>query len=292
MNIEESVPDSMADRIANQFENQPEPETTEQPTEAAAPEESEAQPEVVEVEFGGKSYQVPPELKDALMREVDYTKKTSAVAEKERLLEVKATQLKAAESEREFQKAVNEDITAMQRIDFQLEQYKTIPVANLSEAEYRQLREGIDSLKEQRQQLSNKVNAKYQEWQGEQQKLGQEMMTKAQEAAQKAIPNWSPETQKQIKDYALAQGFDANELSTITDPRVVKVLWQASQFQKLSAKVVNGKVTTSPAVKPGSSNPMPQHVKDGFALQKQLGNKQLNSSQKAKVIERELMNRF
>jgi hypothetical protein len=37
---------------------------------------------------------------------------------------------------------------------------------------------------------------------------------------------------------------------------------------------------------------MPQHVKDQFALKKTLSNKTLTSAQKAKAIERELMNRF
>ena len=66
----------------------------------------------------------------------------------------------------------------------------------------------------------------------------------------------------------------------------------AELFDKLQAQQIQGKVRNVPTVKPGSSNPMPQHVKDNFALKKQLNNPKLTSSQKAKAIERELMNRF
>jgi hypothetical protein len=77
-----------------------------------------------------------------------------------------------------------------------------------------------------------------------------------------------------------------------SDARIVKTLWKAHQFDKLQTQKIEGKVKSVPTVKPGSSNPMPQHVKDGFALKKQLNNPKLTDAQKAKVIERELMNRF
>ncbi len=293
MNTDQAVEQSMADRIASQFDEQPEADAPEQPeVEAQAEtEESEAAPEFVEVEVDGELYQLPPKLKDKVLANADYTKKTQEVAEQRRLVEVREQQIKAAETERAFQKSVNDDIVAMQEIDFQVKQYKAVDVTGMNSEQLWQLNRHIEGLKEKREELSKKVTAKYGEFQQEQQKLGQEMMAKAQEAAAKAVPNWSPETQKQIKDYAMAQGFDAQELATITDPRVVKVLWQASQYVKAQQGTIKGKVTSVPAVKPGSSNPMPQHVKDKFAFSKQMKTAP-NSAAKAKLIERELMNRF
>lgn len=290
MSNEQALEQSLADRIANQFE---EPQVAEQPQEEAETPASEeaAQPEVVEVEFGGKSYQVPPELKDALMAQSDYTKKTTEVAEQKRLVEVKRQQLELAESERKFQAAVNDDIVAMQRIDFQIEQYKNIDATGFTSEQLWQLSRTIDKLKSDREDLSKKVTSKYGEWQQEQTKIAQDMLAKAQEAASKAIPNWSEQTQKQISDYAVSQGFDPAELKGITDPRVVKVLWQASQFAKLQASKLTGKVTTTPNAKPGSSNQMPQAVKDQFAFKKQI-KAAPTSSAKARVIEQELMKRF
>lgn len=293
MNIEESVPDSMVDRIANQFEPlQPEAEEQPQQTQETEGEaEAQAQPEFVEVEFKGKKYQVPPELKDGLMAESDYTTKTQEVAEKRRLIELKETQVKARDAERAFEASCRDDITALQRIDFQIEQYKSIPVASLTEEAYRQLRQTLDQLADDRAKHQQKLNEKYQGYQQDQLKLAGEAKQKALEAAQKSIPNWSPESQKQIRDFAVSAGFEDRELDVMGDPRVVKVLWQASQYQKLQAAKLNGKVTTVPAVKPGSSNPMPQHVKDNFAFKKEM-KAAPSSSAKSKVIERELMRRF
>lgn len=293
MNTDQAPEQSMADRIASQFDEQPEAAEPEQPEAEASADaaESEQAPEFVEVEVDGELYQLPPKLKDKVLANADYTKKTQEVAEQRRLVEVREQQIKAAELERTFQKSVNDDITAMQRLDFQIEQYKAVDATGMNSEQLWQLSRHIEKLKDERETLSKKVSAKYGEFQQEQQRLGQEMMTKAQEAAAKAVPNWSPETQKQIKDYALAQGFEEQELKTITDPRVVKVLWQASQYVKAQQTNLKGKVTTIPSVKPGSSNPMSQATKDKLAFNKQMKSAP-NSAAKAKLIERELMSRF
>jgi hypothetical protein len=44
-------------------------------------------PELVEVVYDGKSYQLPTELKDALLRQADYTRKTQEVAQARKALE-------------------------------------------------------------------------------------------------------------------------------------------------------------------------------------------------------------
>ena len=46
-------------------------------------------PEELEVEFEGKTYKVSPEIKDALLRQADYTKKTMEVAEQRKAYEAK-----------------------------------------------------------------------------------------------------------------------------------------------------------------------------------------------------------
>ena len=45
------------------------------------------EPDEVEVDYNGKSYCLPPELKDALLRQADYTRKTQELAEGRRALE-------------------------------------------------------------------------------------------------------------------------------------------------------------------------------------------------------------
>lgn len=286
---------SIEDRLMAQFEpEQPEveapPEQQEEGQEAAP--ESEAQPEFQEIEYEGKTYQVPPELKDAILRQSDYTKKTTEVSERQRAIEQKELQLRAAETERNFHQKVKDDITAIQKIDFQIEQWKSVDVTGMTSEELWKVSRQVDQLKDKRAELANGINGKYQAYQQEQTQLQQEMLSKANESVSKLIKGWGPDAQKAIREYALAEGYTTPELDSLADPRLVKTLWKAQQFDKLQAQQVQGKVKTVPTVKPGSSNPMPQQVKDQFALKKTLSNKSLTSAQKAKAIEREMMNRF
>jgi hypothetical protein len=286
---------SIEDRLVAQFEpEQPEvaePQEQQEQTEEAP--ESAEQPEFQEIEYEGKTYQVPPELKDALLRQSDYTKKTTEVSERQRAIEQKELQIKAVEAERKFHESVKDDVGAIQEIEFQIKQWKSVDVTGFTSEQMWQLSRTIDGLKEKRAELSNGLNGKWQSFQQQQAQLAQEARAKAEELVSKSVKGWGPEVQKALTDYGIQEGYTNAELAQLSsDARIVKTLWKAHQFDKLQTQKIEGKVKSVPTVKPGSSNPMPQHVKDGFALKKQLNNPKLTDAQKAKVIERELMNRF
>lgn len=286
---------SMTDRLAAQFE--PEQPEAEQPEEQAPeaetpePESEAAAPEFVETEFNGKTYQVPPELKDALMAQSDYTRKTTEVAEQRKAIEQKELAFKAYEAERKFNEAVKDDIGRMQEIDFAIKQWKSIDVAGMTSEQLWQIKTQVDNLKEEREGLGRNVNSKWNKHQQEQIALAQEAMSKAQDAVAKSIKGWGPEAKAAMREYAINEGYTAAEIDTLADPRMVKTIWKAQQYDKLQSQKVQGKVQIAPTVKPGSSNPMPQQVRDKLTLRKQLGSAK-TSGDKAKVIERELMNRF
>lgn len=286
---------SIEDRLLAQFE-------PEQPEAAAAPEEqqeaqaseteSEAQPEFVEVEFDGKAYQVPPELKDALLRQSDYTRKTTEAAERQRALEQKELQIRAHEAERAFHASVKDDIKAIDKLDYQIEQWKAVDVTGMSSEELWKVSRQVDQLKEKRAELTQGLNSKWQGFQGEQRRLAEEARAKALDHVSKAIKGWGPDAAKSIRDYAVTEGYTQTELEGLSDPRLVKTLWKAQQFDKLQSQALQGKVKTVPTVKPGSSNPMPQQVKNDLALRKQQQNPKLTSSQRASVIQKRLESMF
>lgn len=285
---------SIEDRLAAQFEpEQADAEAqAEQPEQQETATESAAQPEFQEIEYEGKTYQVPPELKDALLRQSDYTKKTTEVSERQRTLEQRELQLKAVENERKFHDTVKQDINQIQRIDFQIEQWKAVDVTGMSAEELWKISRQVEKLKEDRAQLSNGINSKWQGFQNEQNSLLQQARAKAEEHMSKSVKGWGPEVRQALTDYGVSQGYSSEELSQLSfDARYVNTLWKAQQFDKLQSQQVQGKVINVPTVKPGSSNPMPQHVKDNFALQKQIKSAK-TSGEKAKAIERALMNRF
>ena len=287
---------SIEDRLYAQFEpEQPQEQTPEQPEpqqETAGEESEQAQSEFVEAEFNGKTYQVPPELKDALMAQSDYTRKTTEVSERQKALDQKELQYKAVESERRFHEAVKEDIGQMQEIDFSIKQWKAIDVTQMTSEQLWQVKTQIDNLKDKREELARGVNSKWNAWQQEQIGIAHEIQAKAQDLVSKSIKGWGPEIQRALTDYGNAEGYTNEELKQLShDARIVKTLWKAQQFDKLQAQKLEGKVRSLPTVKPGSSNPMPQQVKDKLSLSKQM-NKATTSAQKAKVIEQEMMRRF
>jgi hypothetical protein len=286
---------SIEDRLAAQFETEePEAQQPEEQAPADTPDEPESQaavPEFVEAEFNGKTYQVPPELKDALMAQSDYTRKTTEVAEQKKAIEQKELAYKAFEAERKFNAAVKDDIARMQEIDFSIKQWKSIDVTGMTSEQLWQVKTQVDNLKEEREKLAGSVNYKWNTWQQEQIALANEAQSKAQEAVAKSIKGWGPEAKAAMREYALNEGYTAAEIDTLVDPRMVKTIWKAQQYDKLQAQKVQGKVQIAPTVKPGSSNPMPQQVRDKLALKKTL-NSAKTSAEKAKAIERELMNRF
>ena len=71
------------------------PDESPEDLEPESPEE-ELEEELDETEFEGKKYRVPKELKDALLRQADYTRKTQEVAEIRRAAESERAAIKQA----------------------------------------------------------------------------------------------------------------------------------------------------------------------------------------------------
>lgn len=86
----------------------------------------------MEVEFDGKKYSVPAELKDKFMMQADYTKKTQETAaikkEQEQLREEAAA---IFQSSKDFIEAN----AAMMNLDSQLQQYQSIDWQQLEQAD-------------------------------------------------------------------------------------------------------------------------------------------------------------
>lgn len=286
---------SIEDRLAAQFETeQPEQQQAEQPEQVdntPEPESEKPTPEFVETEFNGKTYQVPPELKDALMAQSDYTRKTTEVAERAKAIEQQQLAYKAWEAERNFNTAVKDEIAQIQEIDFSLKQWKSIDATGMTSDQLWQISREVEKLKERRDELKNGVNAKWNKHQQELIALANEAQSKAQEAVAKSIKGWGPEAKAAMRDYAMSEGYTAAEIDTLADPRMVKTIWKAQQYDKLQSQKIQGQVKVAPTVKPGSSNPMPQQVKNQLAERKQI-NAAKTSADKAKVIERMMERRF
>ena len=229
-----------------------ESEETEEGSEESDEETQEQTAELADVEFEGKQYKVPQELKDALLRQSDYTRKTQELSELRKQTESQQQYLSyAAQMQGQFAQAfaqlasIDNQIQAIQQQDWGT-LIDNDPVGAMKQQHhYQELmayrQRFADGLAQQQGQAMEQHNAYMaQTLQAETEKL------------QKAIPNWNQETGKQLKQFGQTYGFSEGELSNVYDHRMVRVLHDAMQYQKLKADMKTGrkKVMRAPAKQP------------------------------------------
>ena len=205
------------------------------------------------------------ELIELAQKGFDYTQKTQQVADDRRFIEQYAqsmrTQSDALQAQIKVQTAMQADFGVISGIDQQLAEYQKVDwqaLSNQDPVQAQQLFFQLNQLQAKRAQLAGELDAKHKQYlQAEQTR-----MTEAAKAGiavlQRDIPGWNNERATEIKQVGMnTYGFSDDELSSVIDPRMIKVLHDAAQWQKLqtSKPQVTNKVTAAkPVVKPGADN--------------------------------------
>jgi recombination DNA repair RAD52 pathway protein len=140
---------------------------------------------------------------------------------------------------------------------------------NLGEADLLRSMVQRNQWKEQREAIARSVNQKHQQYQQNYEKAVGELKAKAAETVSKRVPGWNDALWTSIREHAKADGYTDSELNSIADPRHQITLWKAQQYDSLKAKAAPS-VAAVKNVKTTPANPMPQHVKDKLAFNKQL----------------------
>ena len=271
-------------------------EAVEEPTEAAteepaeteeAPAEEATQPEeeveidpdekwidVEEVVEGGgkevKKYSLN-ELKAQRMMQADYQRKTAELARQRE--EVQQSLRQGIEKEREQYK---------QALDVQQKLVWSLAAQDLQNADMDKLATEDPAEYIRVQNRLNKFNQVIQGIQAEQQKLAQQelehlqkdVLPKAAEQIQRDIPNWGPEVKQTLIKTGMDYGFSQEELHAVVDPRVIKVLHDAYQYQQYKAQkpIADKKVVAKPKVlKPGTKQVVKDDGGDAMKRLKQTG---------------------
>jgi len=262
--------------VEQEEEVQSAPELEADTTEATDTQEGETDgDEWEEVEYDGEQYNLPKKLKDAVLRQADYTRKTQEVAEQRRLVEAHQETLKAQEAafreEQAFNQVALQDVAEIKAIESTVKQYEAIDWNGLSDSDPVQAQKLWFQFQQQRQKMAEMqtgLQTKFQQFQNAKQQHLQEAMTKAVETLKKDIPNWSPETAKELREAGKANyGFTDTELANVYDPRFVKLLADAAAYRKLqSAKPeINKRVATVPkSVKPGAQQTNQARKQEAF----------------------------
>ena len=222
---------------------EPEAEQAEEAQAEATEEEVEAETEW-EIEFAGQTHKLPPGTPEDVARKVqelgknlhsDYTRKTQEVAEARKQIEQeRATAQELLKLTHDHADLVA-DFRVVQR---QIEQLSGEDLMALSETDPLSAQQKMARLM-QLQQAQTRIGAQLQqtvsEMQAKQTASTKEALEKAQSELQKEIRDWGPDTAKALRDYGKSLGFNETELSQVTDPRVVKLLWKAKQFDSLQS---------------------------------------------------------
>lgn len=224
---------------------------------------AEPEPEFADVEYEGKTYKVPPELKDAVLRQADYTRKTQEVADMRRQVETALQAVNtASQEERNAQIAIGV-------IDAQIADYSNIDWDAWEQSDPAAAQRGWRQFQQLQMRRNGAVTAWHQASQ-QRQLLSQQETAKRLEQGHRElaakIPDWSSDKAVKLVGFGQeAYGFTADELSTIDDPRMIQVLHDAFTLrQQQKTKQVAQKVAPDviPAAKVAGAKPAARPLDD------------------------------
>lgn len=246
------------------------PAVTEQdeaaPVQAATEEVAQDQPpeadDEEEVEFDGKTFKGPKGIKDALLRQQDYTRKTQEVAEQRKQVEAQA---QAIAQQQQLLSVGFEKAADLKLVQARLAEFSRIDWRGLAEkdpAQATSLMAAYQATRDeaaQKQQEFQQLNAQHQQLIASQR---QQMLEKGRTELVSRIPDFSPALAKRITESTQAYGYTAAELDQITDPRLVHILHDAMQFRALKAQQPKAARTLAEApkvIKPSAPQPVRQN---------------------------------
>ncbi len=200
-----------------------------------------------EIDYEGEKYRVPKVLKEAFLRQTDYTQKTQSLASERKAFEHQQTMFKET-SERQMQHI--QDYAQLHALDMQLQQYQNIDWQKLIDTdpvEAMKIDRQYRSLSEMRGGIVTRIQQVEAQEAFERQRSTARLIEEGQATLKREIPNWSDETRQAITDYAISSGFNSQEVSQVIDPRQVKVLHKAYLYDQMMKKAAT---TPKPEVKP------------------------------------------
>jgi hypothetical protein len=226
-----------------------------------------------DVEWEGKNVRVPPEVKAALMRTADYTRKTQEVAQQRKTLEEAAARLtqqvehsKEIDQERVNLALVETQLKAMDRIDWdKLEEEDPDEVNRLFRQQQR-LRAKADEIRGSLSQKQNNLDLERQRTANEQRATA---VQECVDTLKRDIKGWNNDLAVKIGEFAVEKlGWSPEAVTALTHAPTIKALhgaYTAAQMQRRAA--VQNKLDagdrTAPVSRPGGGSPNQRRTTDG-----------------------------
>ena len=254
---EETQDESLEEESEEEAEESEEDEE-EEPEESD--DEVEEEPGVYSVTVNGEEQEVTfDELLKGYSRQSDYTKKTQELSDNRR--EFESMQQAMAQEYQQIQAERQQYVDALQNVIdgsvMGLDQLANVdwnklreedPVAFITKKE--EFRESQDRLRDYQAQQQEVMNQQYAE---NQESMKQSLVQEHQKMAS-IVPDWGvPEKQKELasslKEYAISNGYTAEEVSSLADHRSLIMLMKAQKYDNLqNADVKSKKLKNKPKV--------------------------------------------
>ena len=195
-------------------------------------------PQEVEVEYEGKAYCLPAELKDALLRQADYTRKTQDVAKARKTLEAETA---AHHGKMNSARAHMLDAARVVALNDQLAQFDQIDWRGLQEkdpARAQQLWQHRARIKHLRDRAARAWTEKEKEHASHSQRTTARRMDEVSAHLPRLIADWSPELDAKLAQYGTAHGLSRPEIAraALQNPVFVKLLHKAHLFDEAEKK--------------------------------------------------------
>lgn len=214
------------------------------------------EPKIIEVEIDGKMVKVSEDAKDYLLRQADYTRKTTEVAEQRKAIEAEKAQVGEL---RMYQEAVINSRAQLTALDMQIQTLAATQIDGLPQEQINAMQAHLLNLQAQRQEVAGDAH-KIAE--AEQAKLSDLYGKQRQEAiaeASRSIPNFNDTRRAELEKLAVDLGVPKEDAETISDKAAYEILHLADIGRKFlqrqrAAKSVETAQSASPVPQVGGKS--------------------------------------
>ena len=286
--IDQATEQSMQEKIASKFGV-----TLDDQAETEVEAVTEGESDLAELDWEGQKVSVPKALKDAFMRNDDYTRKTQELSSQRQTLEQVRSIAEATKLDSAFASSVSAEQQQIAVIDAYLKQASQLDWSQMNTDQMLRHKVEIDNIKEQRASLAQSVADKRAQFQEHMKAKLSELRQKSRELASKSIEGFSEQTEKDMRAFASSQGLAEPEIDNVLlDPRSQTIIWKAMQFDKIKAGTGKAVDNVGKVLRPGAAeNKMPKDVAAKLNFNKAM-KQAVTSGQKASVIEQRLAGVF
>lgn len=242
-------------------------EQEEQQEEQQEDRQEDQEEELVDIVYEGDTYKVPPKLRDAFMREADYTRKTQdlaqqrkIVADRQQYLEAKEVLLSAAHEEAAEVRALQKQLEQMDAIDWSRLAQQDMQQAYTLDLQRQDLRRQLEGKQRALQQKVAQVEQARKLHEQRQQELQaeerQRLLESGRAELRRRIGKLTDADARATWQQGVSLGFSEDELNAILDPRVMHAIYKAAKWDSIqqSRESAKDKVSKAPPfVKAGAS---------------------------------------